>query len=330
MARAAKPALVADIGGTNARFALAELGAAGTPLHMERVYRTADFPRLQDALAAYVDEAAPGALPEEAALAVASPVRGERIELTNRAWSFARSDLREQFGFGRLLVLNDFAAVAHALPFLEPGDIRRIGAPQAEEPVRAGVLAVIGPGTGLGVAALVPAATGNAVIDSEGGHVSFAPADGLEAEILRILRGQFGHVSFERLLSGPGLVTLYRALGQIEGVETDGDDPADVVRRGLAGDDRLCAAALERYCAILGGFAGDAALTFGARRIFIGGGIVPRFADTLARSDFRARFEAKGRFAALLRSVPSDIILRPQPGLLGAAKALEGEFTGEA
>lgn len=316
-------ALVADIGGTNVRFALADLGMADTPLSAERVYRTADFPRLENALAAYVAETGADAPPQTAALAVASPVRGDRIELTNRAWSFSCSGLRERFGFRRIRVLNDFAAIAHALPFLGPGDVRRIGGPQAEVPAR--VMAVIGPGTGLGVAALVETPAGYRIIDSEGGHVSFAPADEVEAGILRLLQGRFGHVSCERLLSGPGLVNVHRALAELENVDADGPDPAEIVRRALSGEDRLCAAALERYCAILGGFAGDTALMFGAGRIFVGGGIVPRFADVLARSEFRARFEAKGRFAALLCTVPADVITRPQPGLLGAAKALKAE-----
>lgn len=326
MAKAPTPALIADIGGTNARFALAEPGAAGTALRSERIYRAADFPHLEDALAAFISEAGLASAPEAAALAVASPVRGDRIELTNRAWSFSCSELRERFGFRRLRVLNDFAAVAHALPFLGPGDLRRIGAPQTEGRETEGVLAVIGPGTGLGVAALAHTAAGPRVIDSEGGHMSFAPADKVETAILRILQARFGHVSFERLLSGPGLVNLHRALAEIENVDWDGpDDPADIVRRGVAGADRHCAATLQRYCAILGGFAGDAALMFGARHLFVGGGIVPRFADYLAQSEFRARFEAKGRFAGLLRSVPADVIVRSQPGLLGAAMALQAE-----
>lgn len=326
MTEAAKPALIADIGGTNARFALAEFGARDISLRAERVYRTADFPGLQQALEAWLADARLDAPPQAAALAVACPVLGDRIELTNRAWSFSRSGLQNHFRFRQLQVLNDFAAVAHALPYLKASDLRRIGGPPAEEAGAAPVLAVLGPGTGLGVAALVATRAGFQVIPSEGGHASFAPADETEVEILRRMQARHGHVSFERVLSGPGLAALCTALAEIEGTVAAECEPARVVRCALAGEDAPAVRTLELYCAILGGFAGNIALTFGAGRVFIGGGIVPRFPEFLAGSAFRARFEAKGRFTALLRTVPVDVILRREPGMLGAAMALRAEL----
>jgi len=323
--------LIADIGGTNARFALTDPREARPALLQQQSLRCAEFGSLQHAAEHYL--AAVGARPTRAALAVACPVTGDAVRLTNRAWSFSRSELATALGLDTLHVLNDFGAVAWAVPALA-GDERDTLHGDAAAALH-GPVSVLGPGTGLGVAQLVgDPRRGWHVVETEGGHVSFAPHGEEEQHIARWLTARFGRTSNERLLSGAGLSHIDAALAAGEDSPTLADldaplrDPAHIVEAALAGHDVVARRALARFCAVLGSVAGDAALIHGARAVMIAGGIVPRFIPFLRTSAFRERFLAKGRFAALLEGVAVHVVTHPQPGLLGAAMALRAH-TGE-
>jgi len=306
--------LLADIGGTNARFALVDPAASVPQLLQPQVLHTADFASLQHAAEHYL--AAVGVQPRRAAIAVASPVDVDEIRLTNRAWSFNRRELRESLGLEALLVLNDFGAIAWAAPALGPDDCVHLHG-RDDGPLQ-GPVTVMGPGTGLGVALLVGAdARGWQVVETEGGHVTFAPIGEEEQVLSRWLTAQFGRASNERVLCGNGLSHIDAVLR-----EPTLRDPADIVSAALEGHDHVARRALARFCAVLGSVAGDAALIHGARTVLIAGGIVPRFVPFLRSSAFRERFLAKGRFAAYLESVTIRVIVHPNPGLLGAAMAL--------
>jgi glucokinase len=308
--------LVADVGGTNARFALTDPATAAPTLLAPHTLPTAEFASLQHAAEHYLERV--GARPAQAAFAVASPVTGDAIRLTNRAWSFSRAELERSLGLERLLVLNDFGAVAWAVPALGPDD--RIALHGAADAPLAGPVSVIGPGTGLGVALLVGTAAGWQVVETEGGHVTFAPIGDEERDIARRLDARFGRTSTERLLSGPGLSNIAAALE--DSAAPARRDPAEIVAAALDGHDLVARRALARFCAVLGSVAGDCALMHGARTVTIAGGIVPRFVPFLRASAFRERFLAKGRFAALLEDVAIHVVTHAQPGLLGAATAL--------
>jgi glucokinase len=311
------PDLIADIGGTNARFALA------TPdghIDAERILRCADYPDLAQAAAAYLRDI-PGPRPCRAAVAVATPVTGDWIQFTNSPWSFSTEAARQAMGLERLLILNDFTALARALPLLGPDERRAVGggAAVAEAPI-----GLMGPGTGLGVSGLVWSGQRWIPLETEGGHVTFSATNEREWAVRRILQRQFGHVSPERLLSGPGLINLYTTLAEVEGWSVDELVPADITERALAGTCRHCVEVVEMFCGMLGTAAGDLAMTLGARGgIYIGGGIVPRLGDFFDRSAFRTRFEAKGRFSDYLTAIPTWVITAATPALRGVAVALE-------
>jgi glucokinase len=317
--------LVADVGGTNARFALVDRRAGLPALAHERSLACAEFASLQHAIEHYL--AGTGARPARAAIAVASPVTGDAIRLTNRAWSFSRRELEHALGLERLLVLNDFGAVAWAVPALARADRETLHG-DADAPL-VGPVTVLGPGTGLGVALLAGGGAGGwSAIETEGGHVTFAPVGDEERQIARWTDARFGRTSNERVLSGAGLSHIDAALAAGDGTPTLDSlqaplrDPAAIVAAALAGHDLPARRALARFCAILGSVAGDAALIHGARTVMIAGGIVPRFVPSLRASAFRERFLAKGRLAALLESVAIHVVTHPMPGLLGAAVAL--------
>lgn len=323
MGGTAKPtaSLIADIGGTNARFAL----LIGGRVSAIEVLKTADYDDIGAAVGAYLDRAAPdGAAPPAptaAAFAVASPVTGDHIELTNRDWSFSVPALKQALGLGALRVINDFAAVALAVPRLAPGEVEPIGGGAA---VAGAPIAVIGPGTGLGVAALVGGDGKAAPLSTEGGHVTLAAADPREDAVIAHLRARFGHVSAERCLSGPGLVNLHRALAALAGDEVAELSPADITDRARAGADALCVEAVAMFCAMLGTVAGNLALSLGALGgVYIAGGIVPRLGPVFANSDFRARFEAKGRFSDYNAAIPTFLITAETPAFTGLAALLE-------
>lgn len=321
MGDTAKPSLIADIGGTNARFAL----LIGGRVSAIEVLKTADHADIGAAVVAYLDRAAPaaalGAAPAAAAFAVAAPVTGDRIELTNRDWSFSVRALEQALGLGALRVVNDFAAVALAVPRLAPGEVEPIGRGAA---VAGAPIAVIGPGTGLGVSALVGGDGNAAPISTEGGHVTLAAADPREDAVIAHLRARFGHVSAERCLSGPGLVNLYCALAALAGGEVAELSPADITDRALAGADPLCVEAVGMFSAMLGTVAGNLALSLGARGgVYIAGGIVPQLGVLFSDSAFRARFEAKGRFAGYMAAIPTFVITAETPAFTGLAALLE-------
>jgi glucokinase len=310
--------LVGDIGATNARFALV---SADGKESVARVYALADFASLTDAIDTYLREEAAPALPVQAVLAVASPVTGDQVTLTNHPWTFSVEALCRHFGLKHLRVINDFAANAAAIPSLAQQDLIQIG---GGEPVNNAPIGVIGPGTGLGVSALVFSDDGAVTIAGEGGHITMAPATAEESAILDLLRTRYDHVSAERLLSGPGLVNLYNARCELEKTPAASYTAEQITSPSIWNEDPRTRAATAMFCAMLGTVAGDLALTLGARGgIYIAGGIVPRIAAFFAQSEFRARFEAKGRLGAYLAAIPTYVIERPLPALLGAAVLLK-------
>jgi glucokinase len=311
--------LLADIGGTNARFAWQENDGA-TIVDLRR-YPSADGPSLLDAVRRYLADTGRGS-PAEAAIAIATPVTGDQVQMTNHHWSFSISGLQTSLQLQRLRVLNDFEALALALPALQPDELHVLG---GGSPAPGAPRAVIGPGTGLGVAGLVSTAAGELALDTEGGHVSLSPANEREAAVVLTLQRRFGHASAERALSGPGLVWLYEALCEIDGVAASGvDNAAGLIERARAGTDAHCVEALQMFFALLGSVAGNLALTLGARGgVYLGGGILPRLVDLIETSTLRARFEAKGRFASYLAPIPLYLIqAQRSPALLGASRAL--------
>lgn len=313
------PRLVGDIGGTNARFALI-LHPGGALAH-ERILAAADYPSLRAAIDAYL-AAADTPRPRWAAIGIATPVTGDDVRMTNHHWSFSITTLRASLGLDRLEVLNDFTALALAVPALPADALEQVG---GRAPVAGTPIAVIGAGTGLGVSGLIPGPHGYTPLAAEGGHTTLAAANDREAAIIAAIRDDLGgHVSAERLVSGPGLSLLYTALARLAGTPPAPLTPSQVTECGLSGACPLCREALDVFCAMLGTVASDVVLTLGARGgVYIGGGIVPRLGDYFRKSPFRARFEAKGRFSTYLRAVPVYVIHAPTPALLGAALALD-------
>jgi len=312
------PRLLADIGGTNARFAL-ERG----PGCIDRIatLACADHPRFQDAVRAYLGRHADGGVPvRHAVIAIANPVEGDHIKMTNHCWEFSLAGARDELGLDTLLAVNDFAALAMALPQLAASDLVQVGGGAAAPD---GVIGLVGAGTGLGVAGLLPADGRWSVLQSEGGHVAFSPADRREQEILDYCRQRWEHVSAERLVSGPGLALIREALAARAGTQARPLDPAAIVERALDGADALCVETLDIFCAMLGTVAANVAVTLCARGgIYIGGGVVPRLGEWFARSPFRARFENKGRFSSFTARIPCFVIHAPYPALGGAAAML--------
>lgn len=318
--------LVADIGGTHARFALCEPARGKRPhLSDTAVLACADYPSLADALRAYLTPLPAACRPRRAALAIAGPVSGDRIVVTNHPWSFSLTDTRTALGLETLSALNDCTAVSLALPVLTPADVVPLGhsatADLDFDPSKTGArsMGIIAPGTGLGIGGLLRNGTAAWPLPSEGGHASFAPGDQTERDIARILSGQFGHVSNERLLSGPGLRNIYEALCVLHGCQKHPLSAEEIAARAIAETDAICREALDRFCAILGSVAGDLALLLFADIIFVGGGIAPQMIGFLRASAFRARFEDKGRLASRMAAIPTLAITYPHTGLLGAA-----------
>jgi len=311
--------LLADVGGTNARFAL-ETG----PGRFEaiEVLPCQEHATLADAMRAYL------ALPQvaslhtgirHAAIAIANPVTGDQVRMTNHHWAFSIEALRQECGFATLVVVNDFSALARSLPHL--GEHKRQvggGAQVADAP-----LGLLGAGTGLGVSGLIPAAGGGwTALRSEGGHVSFSPVNEVEIAILQYAWREFEHVSSERLLSGAGVELIYRALSERAG-RPDSLNAPEISRRALAGECPVCDAVLEAFCGMLGTAAGNLAITLGAQGgVYIGGGIVPRLGERFVNSSFRRRFEQKGRFSAYLAQVPTYVITAEYPAFLGVSAIL--------
>jgi glucokinase len=319
--------LVGDVGGTNARFALAHVTGGAVRLDDPAILPAADYAEGKDAVRAFLDRLAPDQRPKFAVIAAAGPVEQGEVTFTNNtAWRFSERGLAKACGLTGVRLINDFAAQALAIDHLGGEDLSRIGPRGA--PVARATAAILGPGTGFGAAALVDDGTGRAILSGEGPHSGFSPSDDLELEIVRILMVRFGRVSVERLISGPGLLNLYQALAEIRGEPAVCAQPDEVTHRGLAGDP-LAEAALDRFCAMLGSVAGDFALAFGARRgVYIAGGIAPRILAFLEASAFRARFEAKGRMGDYMKAIPTWVVTAPYAAMTGAASLLIGLESG--
>lgn len=315
------PVLVADIGGTNARFGLVD----GSGVRDTRILRGAEFPSFQAAAESYLDIACGQdgfARPRRAAVAVAGPVTGDRASLTNIVWGFSIEEVRHRLGLDRLLVVNDFTAVALSVPRLTAADRVQVGT-GGEGPPGAPV-GVIGPGSGLGVSGLIRGPGGWVALSGEGGHATMSATDARDEAVLGLLRTRFGHVSAERVLSGPGLVNLYEALRQLNGREAQPRTAAEITAQAHDGTDPDCVEAVELFCAMLGTVAGNLALTLGALGgVYIAGGIVPRLGALFHRSAFRAHFIDKGRMRPLLEPVPTFLITHELPAFLGLLEAVD-------
>lgn len=314
-------ALVADIGGTHVRFALT--GADGV-LQDVAVLACGDHPDLLSAARAYLKQFPVESQPDRGAFAIACPVRDDQVQMTNLGWAFSIEELRRQLNFGALSFINDFAAIAYSVPYLSDGHRHQVGGGEAYEGEPIGI---VGPGTGLGVSGLIPSNGGAVALQTEGGHVTLAAADAFEAKVIGILRQRFGHVSAERVLSGPGLVNLYEALATLDGRTVDSLTPEQVSAEGLSNPDSLSGQAVEMFCAMLGTVAADLTLSLGARGgIYIAGGIIRKMGEAFDRSGFRGRFEAKGRFSSYLEDVTTYVITHPNPALLGLASTLDNDI----
>lgn len=321
------PRLLADIGATHARFALE---VAPGVMQGVKVLQCRDYDGIVPLLHAYL--AAHNNLSlQHAALAVANPIDGDLVRMTNRNWSFSTEAVRRELGLQTLLIVNDFTALAMSLTSVARLERMQVG---GGSPHSNSVIGLLGPGTGLGVSGLIPTADGFVTLGSEGGHTAFAPGDEREYQVLRHAWRFWPHVSAERLISGPGMELIYRALCEIEGDAGQVQElPApEILVRGLAPTpDALCLATLECFCGMLGTMAGNLAVTLGAMGgIFIGGGIVPRMGTWFAQSPFRQRFEAKGRFASYVANIPTYIITSPNPAFYGVASILSEHLRGSS
>lgn len=323
MAELRKFAIVADIGGTNARFSRVALDTLA--LDQVAVYPCADFASLADALRHYQQEQQLTDI-ADVAIAIACPVNGDEVRMTNFHWQFSINAMQQQLNLNTLLVMNDFTAVAMCLPALADDQKIQIGGQPA---VSGKPMAVLGAGTGLGVAHLIPVADKYLPLPGEGGHVDWAPQNEQEWFIQRQLAAQYGHVSPERLLSGPGLEAIYQALAAYQQMARPALTAGEIGQHALSDSCALAKAAVQQFYASLGSVAGDLALTlstFGG--VYVAGGIVPKLLPLLGSSEFRARFEAKGRFTDFNRQIPIFIVTAEQPGLLGAAVYLKQTLAG--
>jgi len=319
-----------DIGGTHARFALASIGADGAiTLGEPATLKTDDHASLKTAWEEF-ERRCGCAVPSAAAIAIAGPVTGETVRMTNNSWVIHTGHIDDQLGIERVTVLNDFAAVGHAVARLGESQFDHLAGPDLPLPGK-GTISVIGPGTGLGVAQVHrDGAGGYHVQATEGGHVDFAPVDAVDDALLARLRKRHRRVSVERIVSGPGIVEIYQTLATIEGRSSRGlEEDKAIWQAGLSGEDSLATAAVEHFCLSLGSAAGDFALAHGASAVVIAGGLGLRIRDTLARSGFAERFRFKGRYEQLMSGLPVKLITHPQPGLFGAVAAFQREHPGE-
>ncbi|MEE4201465.1 glucokinase [Erythrobacter sp.] len=324
----ASPLAIADIGGTHARFAHAQFGSAGEiELSDPVILETGAYSTFGEAWSAYC-ERVPSMHFQQAAFALAGPAGRGRFKLTNGDWHFDADEMRRDLRLSELLLLNDFAAVAHAVAALAGGEgLVHIAGPRQPLP-RAKTVSVIGPGTGLGVAHF-RWHEGRALVQAtEGAHIDFAPVNEIDDRILALLRARHERVSLERVISGDGIAAIYAALGSNEGNARldDAPEPLEIWRSGMAGDDQLAARALAHFVATLGRVAGDYALAHGAGGVAIAGGLGLRLRAQLAAPAFHEGFTAKGRYRAMMETVPIKLVTHPQPGLLGAAQAFFSEM----
>lgn len=314
--------LVADIGGTNARFALVEEGGY-MPQH-ERTLSCENYRSLVDAVLAYLDDVS-YPVPETASLAIATPVSRDRIVMTNHVWDLSVRQTRKALGLKSLKVLNDYTALALALPYLGKGDYHQVGRGSA---VDKQALAVLGPGTGLGVSGAICAGDYWLPLQSEGGHVSYGPLTDREMAVIDVIRRHHDHVSAESLVSGPGLVLLYESIVKCDGVKHELLSAEQITNKALQGTNTSAEEAVAMFCGILGAIAGNLALTLGARGgVFVGGGIVPKLGGYFSKSSFRSRFEYNSRFGQYLAEIPTYVISSKYPALIGAAVAVKRQYS---
>lgn len=316
--------LVADIGGTNIR--IGQVQDKQTVVAIS-VYQCRDFPSLAEVFKVYIEEhsLAPEVL--NVCLAIACPVEQDLVVMTNMPWQFSKSELKETLAIDHLMVINDYTAIAHAVPNLSAAQKVQIGRGEAQHnrPI-----SICGPGTGLGVANIVPSENGWISLGGEGGHVDFAPIDEVEMAILQFLLKKYSHVSYEQLLSGLGIEQIYQALADYNSVEAKPLAAHEISQAAIDNSDELCHQALSVFCNILGSFAGNLALTLSSfSGVYIAGGIVPRFIDFIQASGFRARFEEKGRLTPFNQNIPTFVITEAQPGLLGACGYLSQQIKEE-
>ncbi|SFB16831.1 glucokinase [Collimonas sp. OK607] len=311
------PRLLGDVGGTNARFALEY---APGRIDAIRVLQCADHAEFSDAVEAYLSQCQNPSV-RHAAIAIANPVRGDEVKMTNHRWSFSIDATRRRLSLETLLVVNDFAALAMSLPHLEPTHCVQIGDGKA---VTGSAIGLVGAGTGLGVGGLIPTDGRWLALNSEGGHVSFSPADEREVAVLQYCWRSYSHVSAERLISGPGIELIYQALASHRGHYSNASlATPEIVNRALAGTDTLCQEVIECFCGMLGTIAANLAVTLGALGgIYIGGGVVPRLGEYFTQSPFRSRFESKGRFSEYLAQIPTYVITAQYPAFVGVAAIL--------
>lgn len=323
----AETLLIGDIGGTNARFALADPERPA----FEQVVRLScsEFPTAMDAIDHYLRRVGAGR-PAGVCLAAAGPIVDGAVRFTNNHWRIDSVTLEEQLGARAVRLLNDFQAIALSLPFLGPEHMSPIGLARGGLDMESDfTVGVLGPGTGLGVAGLLGRQGQLFPVVGEGGHRGFSPESGRQIEVLQVLRERFERVSDERLLSGPGLVNIHQALQQLHGVPGEPASAQEIFARAEARDDRLAVEAVRLFFDVLGQVAGDLALELGAEQgVFIAGGIVKRYPDLLAASGFRSAFELKGRHRSLMERVPTHLITHDDPGLLGAAYGAMHDFQG--
>ncbi len=313
-------ALVADIGGTNIRLGVADL--SDLSISDILTYQCEDFTNVDAAIEKYFAETAQSVT--HACIDVATAVTGDQISLTNNHWHFSQQALQEKFGWQHLSVINDFTAIAMSVPSISQTKKVQIGGGQAQsnKPI-----AIYGAGTGLGVAHLVHTGEKWLPIDGEGGHVDFAPIDQDEINVLQQLQKKYARVSAEQILSGLGLVQIYQSLCAAEKIEAKDYKPADITKHALANNDQLAVRSLQLFCRVLGSFGGNLALNVKALGgVYIAGGIVPRFIEYVKQSEFRTRFDNKGRFSKLVETIPVYIVTEEQPGLIGCAAYLQQEI----
>ncbi len=315
--------LLADIGATHARFALE---TAPGNFESVSVLKCDEYAGIVPLLHAYLANLNTPKV-QHAAFAIANPVDGDQVRMTNRAWSFSIEAVRREFDLRTLLIVNGFTALAMSLPGLQEKDRLQVA---GGTPVPKSVIGVLGPGTGLGVSGLIPTADGFVTLGSEGGHVNFAPCDEREFAILQYAWKEWQHVSAERLISGPGMELIYLALAERNNSPVNARSAQDIVRGAISGKDTLCIETLECFCGMLGSFSANLAVTLGAvGGIYIGGGIVPLMAEWFAKSSFRARFEAKGRFTSYLAQIPTYVITTPNPAFYGVSAILSEHLRGK-
>lgn len=315
--------LLADIGGTNARFALMDDGVISTPEHL----KTADFPTVADAIKTFLSRHSSGGAPTAAVMDVAGPIENNRCVLTNSHWVIDGAELASTFGLRFAKLLNDFEAVGWSLTALQPADLFSLG---GERKVDGAPMLVIGPGTGFGAACYLPNDGRPAVAVTEAGHATLPATTEREAVVLAKMRERFGHVSIERALSGMGIENVYQAIAAVDGATVPQRDAAAITAAALDGSCLVSKATLDMFCSWLGAVAGNLTLTFCARGgVYIAGGIPPRFPDAVAASNFRKQYESKGRFDAYLRPIPVHIVMRPDISFLGLKVYYESATKGE-